>query len=240
MKFKALVALATLVFLAAGAAPASAADVPPGFQVSLNFIPSFPLKGFHEGLNANPLGGGADLLWRFSGSPVSVGLSVGLQGYGWTTRIENFSPDIPETQVKVGTGNNLLLGHLLVRLQPAKGNIRPYADGLIGITYLWTETGVYGRDWSRVTSSVNFDDSALSFGVGGGVMLPIISKPTFGLLFDAGARVLFGGRADYLPKGGLVRENGGLVANYLTSRTDLVTAHVGLSLELHGRRRPAR
>ena len=88
-----------------------------------------------------------------------------------------------------------------------------------------------------MTSSVNFDDSALSFGVGGGVMLPIIRKPTFGLFFDAGARVIFGGQANYLRKGGLVHENGDVVANYVTSRTDLVTAHIGIALEIHGRRR---
>lgn len=240
MKFKALAALATLGLLAAGAIPASAADVPPGFQIGLNFVPSFPLKDFHRGLNATPLGAGLNMLWRFKGSPVSLGFSLGIQGYGWTSRWENLSPDIPETQVKVGTGNNMLLGHLLIRLQPAEGKVRPYVDGLVGMTYLWTETGVYGRDWDRLTSSVNFDDSAVSFGVGGGVMLPIISKPTFGLLFDAGARVIFGGQANYLRKGGLVRENGDVVANYLTSRTDLVTAHIGLTVELRGRRKVAR
>ncbi len=240
MKIKALIALATLALLAAGAAPAAAADTPPGFQLALNFTPSFPLKGFYDGLNANPLGGGADMLWRLTGTPVSVGLSLAIQGYGWTTRMANLSPDIPEIAVKVGTGNNMLLGHLLIRLQPAEGKIRPYVDGLVGMTYLWTETGIYSRDMSRVTSSVNFDDSALSFGVGGGVMLPLIRKPTFGLLFDAGARVIFGGQANYLPKGGLVRENGDVVANYVTSRTDLVTAHVGIALELHGRRKAAK
>lgn len=239
MKTKAFVALMTLALLAAGAVPASASDVPPGFQIGLNFIPSFPLKGFHDGLNANPLGGGLDMLWRFKGSPVSAGLSLAVQGYGWTTRMEILSPDIPEVPVKVGTGNNIFFGHLLVRLQPAEGKFRPYVDGLVGMTYLWTETGIYGRDSNRLTSAVNFDDSAVSFGVGGGVMLPIIRKPRFGLLFDAGARVIFGGQANYLPKGGLVRENGGLVANYLTSRTDLVTAHVGIALEFHGRRRVA-
>ena len=127
------------------------------------------------------------------------------------------------------------MGHLLVRLQPVKEGIRPYVDGLIGVTYLWTETGIYSRDMSRVTSSVNFDDSALSFGAGAGVMIPLLRKPTFGLLFDAGARILFGGRADYLPKGGLARENGDVVANYVTSRTDLVTARIGIALEIHGR-----
>ena len=86
MKIKALIALAALVLFASGVVPAAAADTPPGFQLALNFVPSFPLKGFHDGLNANPLGGGADMLWRIPRSPVSVGLSLAIQGYGWTTR----------------------------------------------------------------------------------------------------------------------------------------------------------
>jgi hypothetical protein len=207
------------------------------FQVNASFIPGFPMNEFRTNVQKVGLGGSGDFVYRFKGSPISVGASFGVMVYGSESRQEWFSAEIPEVIVDVTTRNYILMCHLLLRLQPPKGKIRPYLDGLAGFNYLWTETGVYDRDGfnQEIASDVNFSDWTWSFGIGGGLMLPIYEKKRgersgpFALFLDFGARYLKGGKAEYLKEGSIIQDNGRMIYDINESSTDLITIRAGLS-----------
>lgn len=207
------------------------------FLVNASFNPSFPINDFRTNVQEVGLGGSGDFVYRFRGSPLSVGASFGLMVYGSESRQEWFSADIPEVMVDVTTRNYILMCHLLLRLQSPQGKIRPYLDVLAGFHYLWTETGVYdsGGFNREIASDVNFSDWTWSAGFGGGLMLPIYEKKRekksgpFAVFLDLGARYLKGGQAEYLKEGSIIHENKRMTYDINESSTDLITIRAGLS-----------
>jgi len=207
------------------------------FLANVSFIPGFPQNDFKENLNQIGLGGSGYFLYRLKNSPLSVGVSLGVMVYGSESRSEFFSAGIPDVMVDVTTRNYILMTHFLMRLQPRRGQIKPYLDGLVGFNYLWTETGVYDRNGidQRIASDVNFDDVTWSLGFGGGLMLNVYQKrrrnraSPFAVFADFGFRYLKGGRAEYLKEGSIIRENDYLIYDVSESSTDLLTLRAGLS-----------
>jgi hypothetical protein len=165
-----------------------------------------------------------------------IGAEVQFMIYGSQTRREPFSETIPEVTVEVETSNNILLFHPLIRLQSPQGRIRPYIDGLLGLNYFFTETSVRDEDvfGEPIASSTNQEDTAFSYGAGGGVMFLVhqSEKPRFKLseiLIDFRVRYLFGGEATYLKEGSITVENGQVAIDALRSRTDLLTYQLGVA-----------
>jgi hypothetical protein len=207
------------------------------FQVGVSFNPGFPVNEFRENVNRGGLGGSGDFMFRLKGSPLSLGVSFGVIVYGSDSRQEWFSAEIPEVMVDVRTRNSILTGHFLLRLQSPKGKIRPYLDGLVGFHYLWTETGVYDRDGFRqkIASDVNLSDWTWSYGLGGGLLLPLYEKKRgkesgpFAIFLDFSARYLKGGKAEYLKEGSIIQENERVIYDVSESTTDLIAIRAGLS-----------
>lgn len=207
------------------------------FQASVSFNPGFPINEFRENVNKGGLGGSGEFMYRLKGSPVSIGVSFGVIVYGSDSRQEWFNAEIPEVMVNVTTRNSILMGHLLLRLQPPQGKFKPYLDGLVGFNYLWTETGVYDRDGfhQEIASDINFSDWTWSFGIGGGLMVPLYEKKrgetsgSFGIFLDLGARYLKGGKAEYLKEGSMIHEKEHVIYDVSESSTDLISIRAGLS-----------
>jgi hypothetical protein len=157
--------------------------------------------------------------------------------YGHETRSEFLSPSIPDVVVDIRTTNALLLGLAFVRFQPQAGWLRPYLDVLVGFHHLTTDTSVDdGYDAYGSISSNNYRDTVLSYGVGAGIVFPLLvftrasdGSRIWSIDLDIGARYLKGGTAEYLTEGSIERHYGDVT--YWTSRsaTDLVSAHLGLS-----------
>ncbi len=211
----------------------------PRFCAGGHFMLGFPQGEFKD--NVDRIGGGfsGEFLVSLRPAPVKIGASVGFLIYGSETREEPFSTTIPDVTVDVTTNNNILLAHLLLRLQPVKGLFRPYADGLLGFNYLFTETKIESRE-QQVAASTNFDDFAFSYGGGGGVMIRVYDgtkKKKTGkfhlaaVLIDARVRYLKGSEAEYLKEGSVSRENTEVTYDVSESNTDLLTAQIGAILE---------
>ncbi|MBD3163437.1 MAG: hypothetical protein GF346_13175 [Candidatus Eisenbacteria bacterium] len=181
--------------------------------------------------------------------PIFVGANLGWMSYGSDSREERFSPDIPEVQVEVKTSNNILYGHLLLRMQPPSGRFRPYLDGLVGFKNFYTKTeirNIDGNDEEPIAESKNLDDTALSYGIGGGLRYRIYTAETAGstaegdqdstqksplrISLHAGAWYLLGGEADYLKEGSIRQEEGRVLYDISQSNTDLLIIHLGVSL----------
>lgn len=77
---------------------------------------------------------------------------------------------------------------------------------------------------------------AFSYGTGGGLLLQLYraNEQEAGedklreVLLDFRIRYLFGSESEYLKKGSIRRQNGAVVYDLITSRTDLLTIQLGV------------
>lgn len=201
------------------------------FQAGIDFTTVFPVGEFRDNVDNNGYGVGGQFLYGLGKSPVFIGADLGVVVYGSQSRREILSPSIPELRLKVTTNNNIAWTHFLVRLQSRQGRVRPYAEGLIGVKYLFTDTSI-SDDFSdeTIASDTNFSDTTFSAGVGAGVQV-LLAKTgkRSDISLDTRVRYMVGGDADYLKKGSIVRTPGGVFFDVLSSRTDTVTLQVGVT-----------
>ena len=234
-KTRLLASLMAVVSLSMGAASALAQN---RFQAGGHFMLGYPQAGFRENVENSGLGGNFYFGYRFPRSLLSAGVSLGFLIYGHERHAEPLSWTIPDVIVDVRTTNSILLCHLFLRLQPARGKVRPYLDGLVGLNYLTTDTSVGDHDdWDDDSiSSNNLNDLALSYGMGGGVMISLVDfinardgRRVMSLDLDLGVRYLKGGEAEYLREGSIHRGDGEVTYDVSRSRTDLLKINIGVT-----------
>jgi hypothetical protein len=209
-------------------------NVKPSYSqdAGINFILAFPQGEFKESIDKLGFGIGGEFMFLTPkrGSPVGIGINVGFINYGSETRREPFSLTIPDVTVDVDRSNNLFNFHLMLRLAPSAGKLRPYAEGLFGGAYIFTETEIKSRGEEEVASSTNFDDFAWNYGGGAGLMYEVYRNNDNGSAFfiDLKARYLFGSEAEYLKEGSVIIENGQVTYEVSRSKTDLLTVQLGV------------
>jgi hypothetical protein len=167
-------------------------------------------------------------------TPIVIGLDGGFLVYGFERRYEPFSPTIPDVRVRVETSNAIAMGHLVLRVQPPTGAVQPYVDGLFGVKYFFTETTIRDDDRfdeEELASTTNFDDAALSYGVGAGLDVQIFGGRGGAVMLNAGARYLLGREAEYLQEGSIERRNGALVFAVDRSETDILLVQLGVTVK---------
>ncbi len=207
------------------------------FDVGGSFNIAVPKGEFGDNVDNNGYGFSLEGLYRpLPLVPFKFGLEVGYLSYGREERNAPLSTTIPDLTVQVNTTNNIVLGHLVFRLQEDFGILSPYLDGLVGFSYLYTETSV--EDISdaadeKVFSSKNADDLTLSSGIGGGLMIKVyeadkLSLSLLKVYIDLKVRYLYGGEAEYLKEGSISRVGGVASYNALTSETDLMLYQIGV------------
>jgi hypothetical protein len=198
-------------------------------QLGGYFLTVVPRGEFSENVTNNGYGAGLQVLVPIGSSPFLVGGDFGFVVYGSESHREPISTTIPNLQVRVRTSNNIFLPHFVLRAQPRSGLIRPYVDGLIGLKYLWTQTSISDVDGDEpFASDTNLSDTSFSYGIGGGLQIPLTKGPESRLMLDTGVRYLRGGRAEYLRKGSIREVNGSVVYDVLSSRTDALAVQVGV------------
>lgn len=209
------------------------------FQAGGNLTLGFPQGEFDENVETIGIGGTGFFAVNFPQSPLAVGGSIGFLIYGRETEERPFSQTIPDVYVDVTTTNNILQGHLFLRLQPPRGAILPYLDGLIGFNYLWTETSIEDQDtpgYDEIASTTQLRDITFCYGVGGGLMFRIYDAAAKAnkrgdlkaVYIDLGIRYLMGGEAEYLKEGSIEVEDGQVFYDISKSTTDILTAHIGV------------
>ncbi len=222
-------------------APASAGQpappAPPGagpaafrrFRFAARPLGGIPVGDFGDRVGTSP-GLGLDFTSRIGRSPVAVGAELGYLQYGKETRRLSFVPAVPEVLTDVNTTNHLLQTHALVRVQPQTGRGRPYVDGLLGFRYVFTRTAFTNPDEGSHGSTL-LGDLAPSAGAGGGVTVELVSGPNAQLNLDLGLRYFTGGDVEYLTKGSVKRDDGGVTLEPTRSAVDLLSLHVGLAFD---------
>ncbi len=228
-RIAAVLILITSPFIVVDASSQISADGGISFNVGV------PMGEFGDQLESTGFGGNIYGAISMAGSPLKVGLDVGYLLYGRERRNEPFSTTIPDVRVDVITDNNMVNGHLFLRLQPDVPGIRPYADALIGFKHLFTETRIKneGFDDLDIARSTNFDDTALSYGFGGGIQFKVFTAKTDegpgAVYIDLGAKYLIGSRAGYLKEGSIRREAGSVTFDVTNSDTTILIAQMGVT-----------
>ncbi len=236
-----LPALLTLAIFQPGPALAQEGDKA---SAGLGLLLGFPQGEFRDQVPNLGIGLGGNFAVRVAGSPLLLGADLGFMIYGHERRREPFSLTIPDVHVLVTTSNNIFLGHLLMRLQPPTGTLRPYLDGLFGFKYFWTETTIRSEDWGDdedpIASSTNLDDFALSYGGGLGLAVQLYDgtqrrqetgQGVGKVLLDLRLRYLMGSEAEYLKRDSIERQPDGTVVYDITrSQTDFLNFYLGVSI----------
>jgi hypothetical protein len=200
----------------------------------LYFSLAFPMGEFEENVKQTGVGlnGEFFFLTPKPKMPVGLGLNFAYYIYGTEKRTEAFQPNIPEVRVDVERTNNLTNFHLVFLVAPAYGRFRPYLEGLFGGAYFYTESSVKSRyNDEPIAQDVNFDDWAWSYGVGGGLTYLVSGDPKINndaVFVDFKVRYLYGSEAEYLKKGSIIIDNGQLIYDVSKSKTDLLSAHLGV------------
>src|SRR5262245_39784130 len=199
-------------------------------QASVYFTTIVPRGEFSENVTNNGYGAGGQFLIRLGPSPFMAGGDLGIAVYGSESHREPISTTIPNLQVRVRTSNNIFFSHFVLRAQPRTGLVRPYFDGLIGLKHLFTRTSISDLTGGEtIASNTDLSDTALSYGFGGGLQIPLTRGREAKILLDTGVRYLRGARAEYLRKGSIREENGVVVFDVLSSRTDVLAVQVGVT-----------
>lgn len=232
--------------------PADTEDQTYNGLAGIGFMVAMPQNAFGDTLDK--FGYGINLYGAYapsSAGPFAVGLDLGFTSYG----NENFTQPLgngalSRINVTIETSYNLVTGHTFLRLQPDLKFALPYIEGLVGFHYLYTSSDVKSQSNNPAdvpfASSTNYDDIALSYGIGGGLGIKLYSeKPEYkdgirtnfggAIYLDMRVRYLIGGKAEYLKPGVSITNgkdaNGNDIPLYSpsTSTTDLLTAQLGLS-----------
>lgn len=208
-------------------------------QAGINFSLAFPQGEFGEEVDNLGYGLSGEFLFLSPKpkSPFGIGFNFGYYNYGHETRREPWSLTIPDVFLDVERTNNLVNFHILFQVGWPTGRIRPYFEGLFGGEYLYTQTSVSSiNDEDDIASNTNYDDWAWSYGAGAGISILLGGDPVteLGAIYlDLKGRYLFGSEATYLKEGGVSVENGRVVYRYSQSKTDMLTAHIGVRFALN-------
>jgi len=216
-----------------------------GGQGGLNFTIGIPQGEFKE--NVDRIGIGISGHIAYQPNPFfAIGVALGTITYGSESRNEPFSTTIPDVMVEVTTTNNLAQVHMMMQVGMPMGYVKPYIEGRLGFNYLWTTTRIEDiDDQDEVASSTNFDDLALAYGTGGGLMIKVWEKGRASsgrrssggsgpdkVYIDLKAIYAFGGEAEYLKEGSIARGEGTeVIYDVSKSKTDLMTIHIGAAIE---------
>jgi opacity protein-like surface antigen len=231
----------------------------------VSFTLGFPYNDFRQNTDAVGAGLNINALFPiFKNSPLFVGFDFGYQVYGYRSYRRNLDAQIVANGQVIGTipmnfkisnTNNLLNGHLVMRLKAPLKYVQPYVDGLVGFKNLYTRTTIedltnnsyYNNNNNNnntnesniINSRTNLADWAFSYGYGGGLMFSLSENVSL----DAKVIFLQGGEARYFDKEStanwdirFVQGNSGTlepvnaaVMGIKYSRTDMIFGQIGLT-----------
>lgn len=198
-----------------------------------SFMLASPQGAFRD--NVDRLGYGLQLqgtLWSPSKeTPFTIGLNIGYMIYGEVSESRPWSLTIPDVTVEVTRMNSLANLHLLLQVSPFTGTVRPYLDGLIGGSYIFTTSEVKSEHSDEsIAQSTNYDDFNWSYGWGGGLMIQVAEDlgDVQTLFLDLKARYLYGTEAQYLTENDIDISQTVVRYRPRKSSTDMLTFHLGV------------
>jgi hypothetical protein len=178
-------------------------------------------------------GGGIHYIHRLDAEGL-VGIRVdgSFINYGHERQRVLLSPTIGgRIAVDLVTSNNIAFLGVGPHFGAPTGVLRPYANGFVGVSYIYTQSSVRGTSSGEdFASTNNFDDATFAYGGGAGLYIPVRRGVT-PISIDAGVTYRRNGEAEYLLEGGITdHPDGSITLHPIRSDTDLLTFHLGISV----------
>lgn len=228
------------------------------FSGTFSVLVTSPRGQFLERNPHTGFGAAADLGGAIPGMPLIGGLALGFAIYDFGTE-DAYWYDGSPADFRRSTLSSEMLAHLFLRFQPQYGAFRPYFEGLVGTTMLWSSTSVEDTDQYGELGASHVG-AAFSYGAGGGISILVHETMTEGdyigdlipddgngssseeahdvtaqqFFLDARVRYLYGTPTGYYPHGSaILDENGDMVmdsSGRVSSHTDLLLFSLGLTI----------
>jgi hypothetical protein len=161
-------------------------------------------------------------------------VDASLLNYGHERQRVLLSPTIGgRIAVDLTTDNNIAFVGAGPQLGLPTGAVRPYVNGFVGVSYIFTESHVGGSSSGEsFASTTNYDDASFAYGGGAGVYVPLGHRRN-PISLDAGVTYRHNGAAQYLRRGDIVDNADGSISVYpVYSETNLLTFHLGATIGL--------
>ncbi len=163
------------------------------FGISANM--GIPANQFRDATTANAWGGSISAFFPFDRKiPIFLGVDFGYMVYGINNNRQRINGTISvgnqviqtiPLDYRITTTNNLLSGHLVLRIRLPLKLIQPYFDGCVGFKNFYTRTTIadetnknlynnnpfYNYSNTYSNSVTNLSDVAFSYGGGGGFLI---------------------------------------------------------------------
>jgi hypothetical protein len=180
-------------------------------------------------------GGGVHYLLRLDDAGwVGLRLDASLLNYGHERERVQLSNTVGgRILLDLTTDNNIAFAGFGPQLGLPTGVLRPYVNGFVGVSYIYTESSVGGTSsGERFASTTNFDDASFAYGGGGGLYVPL-GRRRHPVSLDLGVSYRHNGVAEYLRHGDIVDNDDGSITLFpVVSETNLLTFQVGVSVPL--------
>jgi len=199
------------------------------FDAGVHFTGSSPLGEFKDIVDQNGYGVSAVALFKLGLLPLKLGVEVGEYGFGEGTK----KTALANGAINVESKTNNYTGMVVLRLQQGVSAFAPYVDGLLGVNVVKTETTVKGSGFAEtlVPVSVDYSDTALSYGIGAGLMyrlarlIPVAGPAVF---LDIKLRYLLGGKSEFHDVKSFTLEDSTLKFDKEKFNSDQLIYHVGV------------
>jgi hypothetical protein len=187
------------------------------FQGAITFNGDLPQdESFQAIAGDRSLGIGGYFGYNVPNIPFYVGADLGLFLYGSERTTVPFSRTVgPVVNLEVETANYVFRPALSLRYQSASGGLRPYAEGLVGLNYVFTQTSLDddrpGLD-QTIATEVNTGSTSLAIGLGAGTDIVFAANKNASktLALTVGVQYLNSGDVEAAAPGRIVDENGDL------------------------------
>lgn len=178
-------------------------------------------------------GGGVHYLLRLDPDGwIGLRADASLVNYGHERQRVRFSDTVGDRiLLDLTTDNNIALVGVGPQIGLPTGAFRPYANGFVGVSYIFTSSSVGGTaSGESFATTTNFDDASFAYGAGGGLYIPLSLRRN-PVSLDLGVTYRHNGEAEYLRHGDIVDNPDGSITLFpVRSQTNLLTFHVGVSV----------
>ena len=178
-------------------------------------------------------GGGIHYIHRLDREGlVAVRVDASILNYGHERQQVLLSPTVGgRILVDLTTDNNIAFVGIGPQIGAPSGVLRPYVNGFVGFSYIFTSSSLRGIDGGDdFASTTNFDDGSFAYGGGAGLYVPV-RRGRSPISIDAGVTYRRNGEAEYLREGDIVdNPDGSITLHPVRSETDLLTFHLGVSV----------
>jgi hypothetical protein len=163
---------------------------------------------------------------------LGVRVEGGLLTYGYERQRLPLSSTVGDRiMVDLVTTNNIAFVGAGPQIGLPTGAFRPYANGFVGVSYLYTSSSLRGSaNYDSFAETTNFDDATFAYGAGVGVYIPLRHGAS-PVSLDLGATYRNAGQAAYLREGDIEdRPDGSIVLRPQQSDTDVLDFHIGVAI----------